>query len=115
MLVLPQSVFALRDYSKSIKIELHCFYLHLSFCRKLKNMVVRLKFQRSEFVHRFVTDMVSGFSTSAFLFHLFKDRKKTLVLQGFSGCIVNVCYTPRESPTKDAMEVVVLLWGFFVF
>lgn len=57
--------------------------------------------------------MVSGFSTSAFLFHLFKDRKKNPVLQGFSGCIVNVCYTPRDSPTKDAMEVVVLLWGFF--
>lgn len=77
-------------------------------------MVVRLKFQRSEFFHRFVTDMVSGFSTSAFFRHLFKDRKKTLVLQGFSGCIVNVCYTPRDSPTKDAVEVVVLLWGFFV-
>lgn len=59
--------------------------------------------------------MVSGFSTSAFLLSLFKDRgKKPLVLQGFSGCIVNVCYTPRDSLTKDAMEIVVLLWGFFV-
>lgn len=40
--------------------------------------------------------------------------KKTPVLQGFSGCIVNSCYTPRDPLTKDAVEVVVLLWGFFV-
>ncbi|XP_064519871.1 calcium/calmodulin-dependent protein kinase type II subunit gamma isoform X11 [Pseudopipra pipra] len=36
----------------------------------------RLRFQRSEFVHRLVTDMFSGFSSSAFLLQLLKDHQK---------------------------------------
>ncbi|XP_051656854.1 calcium/calmodulin-dependent protein kinase type II subunit gamma isoform X4 [Manacus candei] len=36
----------------------------------------RLRFQRSEFVHRLVTDMFSGFSASAFLLQLLKDHQK---------------------------------------
>lgn len=40
--------------------------------------------------------------------------EKTLVLQVFSGCTANVYYIPRDSPTKDTVEVVILLWGFFV-
>jgi len=44
-----------------------------------------LGFQRPELVHRFVTDMVSGFSISAFLLQLFKDREITLCLGGFQA------------------------------
>lgn len=74
----------------------------------------RLKFHKSKLDHRFVTDVASGFSTSAFLFHLFKDEEKTLLcFRRF--CLVSVYYAPRDSPTKDTMEVVVvLLWGIFV-
>lgn len=79
------------EYSKSIRFELHCFYLHFSFCRGMKNKSSeRLRFQRSEFVHRLVTDMFSDFSTSTFL-QLFKGRERNLVLQEFSGLIVNIC------------------------
>lgn len=51
----------------------------------------RPRFQRSEFVHRLVTGMFSGFSTSIFLLQFFKGRERNLLLQGFSGLIVNIC------------------------
>lgn len=75
--MLPLSVFALRDYSNAFFLFSFLFLQKDEKCGS-----ERLKFQRSEFVHRFVTGIVSGFSTSAFLLHLFKDRGKTPCASG---------------------------------
>lgn len=108
------SVFALRDYSKPIWFELPCFHLHVFFCRRMKTVVVRDP--NSEDLNLF-TDLSLMWSLVLvpllFSSISLKMGKKPLVLQGLSGCLVNVCYTPRDSLTKDNVEVVVLLWGLF--